>query len=329
LIDVELATPIGKSSVYKGTVEYMELSLLQSKNRYFTYDEAVDVYALGVTLFQIINNGKYPFNAKTNVDFIKILSEGSLFITKGTDIDIAYMIWGCLMNQRSKRLTVAQLIDLTDIALQDTVGSCLTNRLYINLNSIQEAPEFSGIIKNYESLRLGNRIIHRDIYLKKGMLVDLPVYDQNERYKAVPPFVNVPKIQGRKYINDKIFVIPDQPKEARYPRYIAPFMTATMICLILAVILTIILYCTYKSKYGSTSSSTTHVVHRTNNAVVTNSNYRTNNAIVTNSNQQTVRVVDSGDRNYNYTHTTRVVNSSPNYIVTKTYESSTVKKTHR
>lgn len=197
LIDFDLTVKAGQVNFKRGTPEYMEADLHRKESPTMKFDQFVDVYALGVVLYEMVNAGRVPFIITDRSRYLSELTDGYYKVYQNTDAEIAWLIHGCLKFDRLRRLTIDQLIDHTDAALaNETPWTIAQTKLISTKQDFFEAYE-AAILKKHEAFLLTNRV-RKDIYLDNGFLVPLPemqgpepqpqngfVYTQNDQRKKL------------------------------------------------------------------------------------------------------------------------------------------------
>jgi len=85
-------------------------------NRSFKWSEKQDVYSLGVVLYSLLHDGAMPFPGIYEFEVKKAIENHTFKIRKGLTESIAQILVGCLMEDASQRLTIAELIALVEKA---------------------------------------------------------------------------------------------------------------------------------------------------------------------------------------------------------------------
>lgn len=337
LIDFDLSVRANKQEYIRGTAEYMEPDLLLSKGLKLTFDQYMDVYALGVLLYEMVSMGRVPF---TNVDrqaFPQQVKEGNYKFYAGIDVEIAYLVHNCIKFDRNTRFSIDQLIDHTDAALANKKPIELPNTKLIN--NRQEFFEVyrKSIERQHEEFLLANPD-RPDIYLSNGMLVPLP-----KLQLAQPEPDNGIRIIPNRDVKPEVVVI-----KRGESRFLVVFLA--LLGLILLVFLVTLVICkslggrwyrsrgvgagagssTYHTRKVITTTSSVPVESRNNQIIVREKVVNTSSQPIYVTTQSNV-VRSQGDQSSSHNSSSKVTKTvtSGGKVVSSSYQSSSHTRTVR
>ncbi len=109
LCDFGWATPQGDDlTLFCGTLDYMAPELLGLVNRVAPYTQAVDMWALGVLLFELLH-GHPPFPGEDPQAKTKSIHQQQLVFGKDLSLDCQHLIFSLLTVSPKDRMTFPQL----------------------------------------------------------------------------------------------------------------------------------------------------------------------------------------------------------------------------
>lgn len=110
IIDFERAVKKRSIQKWRGSSVYVEPNFLLHPNSDAYYDETVDVYSLGIILYEMMNNGELPFWELRHENHVKShLNYGFYKISAGMRLDVAKIIHSCLLIDRRLRPNIKEL----------------------------------------------------------------------------------------------------------------------------------------------------------------------------------------------------------------------------
>lgn len=330
IIDFDLSVAFGTKDRLRGTDPYKEPTLLFSQKGEYLYDEYVDIYALGIILYTMTHRGVHPFNIRNDDLLYQSLKTGIYKIRKGVDLEIAYLINRCLKWDKTKRMSVSQLILFTQIAFQNSSPSSLNQEL-----------TFSNKIDLQNSIFASIEIQHGLILEKEAQKKTISI-DFNNNFEPLkkPPSYKIEKKEGTGYQqngkenSENRNILPNKNHQTSNARFLN--IVCALMAIILLVYLTILVFCKYRSSYFSSTSSnnqssthTSRVVNRSNN-IQTNSSNIAKTVVV----REPIIVTDSRAERNNVANTSRIVtthviSSSGSNVPKKNYYSSSKTTTYK
>lgn len=339
LIDFDLTVRANKQNYIRGTAEYMAPELL-SRNRYqVMFDQYIDVYALGIILFEMVSGGRVPFVNYDRNTFLNVVTEGSFRLEAGTDIEIAYMISNCLRYERDRRFTIDQLIDHTDAALANPKPSKFNDFKLLN-NKWEFFDAYRKPIEKQHADFVKANPARKDIYLFNGMLVPSP-----EMQLAVEPKKdNGIRIVPQKGDQEKVIF----RKEAKSSRFLVALFA--LIGLFLLIFLATLVICkslggrwyraggvtssagssSYHTKRIVTTTQTVPVESRSNKVVVREKIVNTSNQpIIVTTQSNAVRSYGDNSSSHNSSSKVTKTVTSGGKVISSSYQSSSQTRTVR
>lgn len=109
IIDFDLSVQMGSRAKPRGTSAYMSPEILGS-NTYVVYDEKVDVWALGVTLYSMLYYD-LPFAGTSRCKILESIQNDKLRIKPKTSFDIARILVSMLRYEPEKRVGISEISD--------------------------------------------------------------------------------------------------------------------------------------------------------------------------------------------------------------------------
>lgn len=134
LIDFDLAIEVGKEDPFKGTLSYIDPRIMleyEPKKRYL-YDSGNDVYALGVILYRITQNGASPFLSPNKEVLKKALLKGDYHFEKNTLKDVVRIVHACLQKNKLNRVSIYQLKHLVKTVIDNPNFETIDKVLELN-----------------------------------------------------------------------------------------------------------------------------------------------------------------------------------------------------
>lgn len=276
IIDFDLAVDLGSTDLIRGTPGYMDPGMYDSFDELFIFDEFVDIYALGVILYEMTHEGKMPFvNCPKNI-MIEALKKGIYTLRGGLDVEIAYLIHKCLRYNKNDRMNLNDLMYYTDLALANKAPEYLIEKVNLVFNNLDWQIKFVTLVSNH--IGKYNFNLQKDIFLKNGLLVVMPVYK--------PMIKEISFIENYKSREQKNLAPPKKKEEGIVKaggngRFLVSVLAG--LAILLLALLTVLIFCRAKKtgfflfSNGSTRTYQSRQVVQTN--TVRNSN-RNQNIIV-------------------------------------------------
>lgn len=163
IIDFDLSVKYGEREVGHGTSGWMDPQFYQAEDESdtFVYDEKVDVYSLGVILYQIFHGGELPLGR--GYEYNRKIRDGHYDVRANLPYEVVVAINGCLQSEPSMRLTLENLDRIIRTAYNSQYFKLtkepLTLRTWQKVPSnIAEAVD-SALAKNAEFAVLYHQII--------------------------------------------------------------------------------------------------------------------------------------------------------------------------
>lgn len=101
----------------KGSPVYMAPEVIDRQTTVF-HDGRIDVYSLGVTIYNLIYKGKYPFNGITESELIRKMKQGDYEINGETDFGLIFLISNMLVFEKRHRMEASRLLWYTEALLR-------------------------------------------------------------------------------------------------------------------------------------------------------------------------------------------------------------------
>ena len=179
IIDFDSAATCNQFNKIRGTPLYMEPNLFFSEDIYIEFDQFMDIYGLGIILYQMTHENQLPFYKETMQEFVDSLEEGSYTIRGGLDGEIAFMIHSCLRFDKKDRMSLVELFRYTDVALDNQAPEYLIPETNLVSNKLDWQIKFENLESNHF---MKNELpFKKDVFLKNGLLVESPVYETIKR----------------------------------------------------------------------------------------------------------------------------------------------------
>jgi len=118
IIDFDHATKDGATGKLHGTPYYIDPRYLKSSS--YVFDEFTDVHALGVILYEMVNQGAVPYTATTQAQLFGKIKSGVYKMTEGTHWMVGFLIRACLTETVAKRPSIQSLIEFLDSSLDSS-----------------------------------------------------------------------------------------------------------------------------------------------------------------------------------------------------------------
>ena len=134
IIDFDLSVPLGAKKGGRGTIPYMDPLILESWGKYYIrYNPSIDIYSLGIVLYEMVNK-KVPFEGTiSSVYFAQKLE--SYIIPQGTLRILAILIEGCLQRSLRKRFNSEKILDyIYDFNSKGSNSDVLQDDVDIDMN---------------------------------------------------------------------------------------------------------------------------------------------------------------------------------------------------
>lgn len=100
-----------------GTLSYMDPTFIRDSHKQKEFTVKVDIYALGVFLFRLTQNGRFPFDQTNPIDLRILHSIGNIEVKKGTNLQIMFMLQKSLAYENDNRPLLDALIDFLKMTL--------------------------------------------------------------------------------------------------------------------------------------------------------------------------------------------------------------------
>lgn len=135
IIDFDLALKLGDEQVQRGSLPYMDLAIVKSKDSKFVYTESVDIYSLGVIFYEIVHK-KVPFKYDNLRAFTNRINKGEYEIQQNVDVNIINIIHQCLMENPKQRLGLDDIIVLINEAMANAQTVTLAGPVTISNSAV-------------------------------------------------------------------------------------------------------------------------------------------------------------------------------------------------
>ena len=138
IIDFDLATPRFGWGLMKGNSAFTEPRIIFAPEQKIAYDETIDIYALGVLLYYLVQDGKSPFLDDSKHELNQTLSVGSYQVSGNLPVSVVQMIERCLFLNKSARWNMQMLILKTEEYLKGDDNSVITGNVSLSNRSKSE-----------------------------------------------------------------------------------------------------------------------------------------------------------------------------------------------
>ena len=190
LIDFDFSIQIGSTNSRRGTFLYMKPELLVEDTHTFLFDAQVDVYALGVILYQLAFKNQFPFYldsyldldsnsvldsdldsySDSNEELFNLIRKGEFTFPINSDLEICYLIHGCLRGDRKERFSMVKLLEIAKQAMENKSPENLKEIILVSAKEILDEKIFGKVVKKYKNV---DELIREDekaikIIKKKG-----------------------------------------------------------------------------------------------------------------------------------------------------------------
>lgn len=149
IVDFDTVVEIGKRATFRGTPIYISPEVLLEKKNDPYFTEKVDVYSLGVILYELTQNGNsvFPKGFRGLPDESSLI-KGEYFITVPTHPVIIYLIQKMLKIDPSERFSISEIQDFINEVFREKINPkvvapkvTLSNRCFESISIIQYLPE--------------------------------------------------------------------------------------------------------------------------------------------------------------------------------------------
>lgn len=114
LIDFDMAVKYGSFETGHGTAGWMDPQFYRAEEEsdLFVYNDKVDVYSMGVVLYQMFHGGELPFGR--GYEYRRRIKDGSYVVRAGVPFEVVYIINACLQAEPSNRPSIEAILRWTD-----------------------------------------------------------------------------------------------------------------------------------------------------------------------------------------------------------------------
>ena len=167
--DLDSAVQTGTNNTSMGNFLYADPSFIVSKALSTKASELIEVYSLGVIIYQLIHSGAFPFWAQNENDLIPKLKNGNFVIRSSTNYEVVFLIIKCLQIEHSNRLTLKTLHEYLELARKSQRLKILQENFKASNRELSGDSEFKLITQNYQE-NYGLKLIEGLISAQGGLL---------------------------------------------------------------------------------------------------------------------------------------------------------------
>lgn len=152
LIDFDVSLRLGSRNSRRGTLFYMEPELLREDTSTFLFDAPVDVYALGIILYQMAFENELPFYSDSDEVLLNLIRMQEFTFPINSDLEICYLIHGCLRGDRQERFSVVKLLEIAKQAMENKSPEKLKKTILVSGKKILDKEIFGKVVEKYKNV---------------------------------------------------------------------------------------------------------------------------------------------------------------------------------
>lgn len=153
LWDLDFATPIGQPVKGASPINSVDPRLLAEQSEGgVPADEAMDLFSLGVIIYNIIQQNRPPFAGSTRKEVLENIQKGEIKFEGEVFSYLAFVAHGLMHSDPMKRMTFEEATKLLRLAVDDPSPKLLQTPLTVNINEEFEATERTRIMAHFNDV---------------------------------------------------------------------------------------------------------------------------------------------------------------------------------